>query len=123
VSGVAELPPVIVGTVALLAVLGAALALVGSFGLLRLRTFYERVHPPTMGTTLGLGCILLASMVLFSALGSRAVVHEIVIAVFAIVTTPVTYVLLVRAAVRRDEPPVEDAAIRPEQTRFPLQDD
>jgi multisubunit Na+/H+ antiporter MnhG subunit len=30
------------------------------------------------------------------------VVHEILIAVFALVTTPVTYLLLVRAAVRRD---------------------
>jgi multicomponent K+:H+ antiporter subunit G len=113
----AGLPGVVAAPVALLVVLGAALALVGSLGLLRLPTFYERVHPPTMGTTLGLGCILLASMALFSALGSRAVLHEIVIAVFAIVTTPVTYVLLVRAAVRRDEASVEDAAMRPGEPR------
>ena len=116
-SDAAELPAVVAASVALLVVVGAALALVGSFGLLRLRTFYERVHPPTMGTTLGLGCILLASMALFSALGSRAVLHEIVIAVFAIVTTPVTYVLLVRAAVRRDEASVEDPAMKPGEPR------
>ena len=122
-SDVAGLPDVVAATVALLVVLGAALALVGSFGLLRLPTFYERVHPPTMGTTLGLGCILLASMALFSALGSRAVLHEIVIAVFAIVTTPVTYVLLVRAAVRRDEASVEDAAMRPGEPRSADLDD
>ncbi|MCE3257342.1 MAG: multisubunit potassium/proton antiporter, PhaG subunit, partial [Nitrobacter vulgaris] len=30
---------------------GAAVTLVGSLGLLRLRTFYERVHAPTLGTT------------------------------------------------------------------------
>jgi multisubunit Na+/H+ antiporter MnhG subunit len=30
------------------------------------------------------------------------VVHEVLIAVFAVVTTPVTYLLLVRAAVRRE---------------------
>lgn len=123
-TDVAELPAAIVATVALLVVLGAALALVGSFGLLRLRTFYERVHPPTMGTTLGLGCILLASMALFSALGSRAVLHEIVIAVFAIVTTPVTYVLLVRAAVHRDDAAsVEGPAIEPEKPRSAGPDD
>ena len=122
-SDVAELPAGVAATVALLVVLGAALALVGSFGLLRLRTFYERVHPPTMGTTLGLGCILLASMALFSALGSRAVLHEIVIAVFAIVTTPVTYVLLVRAAVRRDEASVDDAALKPAEPRSADPDD
>jgi len=124
VSDVAELPAVVAASVALLVVLGAALALVGSFGLLRLRTFYERVHPPTMGTTLGLGCILLASMALFSALGSRAVLHEIVIAVFAIVTTPVTYVLLVRAAVHRDdEAPVEVAATKSQEPRSADADD
>ena len=99
---VATLPPVLAALVALLVVLGAALALIGSLGLLRLGTFYERIHPPTMGTTLGLGLILAASMLLFSALESRPVLHEIVIAVFIVVTTPVTYMLLVRAALNRD---------------------
>jgi multicomponent K+:H+ antiporter subunit G len=41
-------------------------------------------------------------MLLFSVLESRPVLHEIVIGVFAIVTTPVTFMLLVRAAVHRD---------------------
>ena len=49
-----------------LVVLGALLAFIGSLGLLRMRTFYERIHPPTLGTTLGLGCVLLASMLVFS---------------------------------------------------------
>jgi multicomponent K+:H+ antiporter subunit G len=98
----AALAPVLAVLVAFLVVLGAALALIGSIGLLRLGTFYERVHPPTMGTTLGAGSILIASMLLFSALESRLVVHEILITVFMVVTTPVTYMLLVRAAVHRD---------------------
>ncbi|HSU42648.1 MAG TPA: monovalent cation/H(+) antiporter subunit G [Casimicrobiaceae bacterium] len=100
-SGFAQLPPLVAVLVGVLAVLGAALALVGSFGLLRLPTFYERVHPPTMGTTGGAGLILAASMLLFSTLESRLVLHEIVIAVFVVVTTPVTYMLLMRAAVHR----------------------
>jgi multicomponent K+:H+ antiporter subunit G len=99
----ATLPPIVAALVALLVLLGAALALIGSIGLLRLRPFYQRVHPPTLGTTLGLGSILVASMVLFSALESRAVIHEIVIAVFMVFTTPVTYMLLVRAARHRDQ--------------------
>jgi multicomponent K+:H+ antiporter subunit G len=101
-SHIAALSPVLALVVALLVVLGAALALIGSIGLLRLKTFYERVHPPTMGTTLGAGSILVASMLLFSALESRLVLHEILITVFMVVTTPVTYMLLVRAAVHRD---------------------
>jgi multicomponent K+:H+ antiporter subunit G len=88
--------------VALLVVLGATLALIGAIGLLRLRSFYERVHAPTLGTTLGLWCTLLASMLLFSTIGSRPVVHEIVIAVFMVMTAPVSFMLLVRAARHRD---------------------
>jgi multicomponent K+:H+ antiporter subunit G len=95
--------PMIAALVALLVLVGAGLALIGSIGLLRLRTFYERLHPPTLATTLGLGSILVASMLLFSALQSRVVIHEIVIAVFIVLTTPVTYMLLVRAARHRDQ--------------------
>jgi multicomponent K+:H+ antiporter subunit G len=94
--------PLLAWLVAVLIVAGAAFALIGSIGLLRLSTFYERIHPPTMGTTLGLGLVLLASMLLFSALEARPVIHEIVIAVFVVLTTPVTYMLLVRAARQRE---------------------
>ena len=69
---------------------------------MRLETFYERVHAPTMGTTLGTGLVLVASIVLFSTLASRPVLHEIVIGVFMTITTPVTFMLLVRAAVQRE---------------------
>lgn len=98
-----ELPEPVALFVALLVLLGAILALIGSFGLLRFSTFYDRVHAPTLGTTLGTGCVLIASMLLFTALESRPVLHEIVIGVFMTVTTPVTYMLLVRAARHRDE--------------------
>lgn len=87
---------------ALLVLAGASLALIGSVGLLRMKTFYERVHPPTMGTTLGTGLVLIGSMVFFTLHESRPVLHEILIGVFMLLTTPVTYVLLGRAALRRD---------------------
>jgi multicomponent K+:H+ antiporter subunit G len=87
---------------AVLILCGALLAFAGSLGLVRLKSFYERVHPPTMGTTLGTGLILIGSMLYFSALESRLVVHEVLIAVFMALSTPVTYMLLVRAALHRD---------------------
>ena len=87
---------------ALFLVSGAAITLIGSLGLLRLRTFYERVHAPTLGTTLGTACIALASMIYFSALGSRLVVHELLVIGFITVTTPISLVVLVRAAVLRN---------------------
>jgi multicomponent K+:H+ antiporter subunit G len=98
----AELPPLAALATAVFVVLGAALALIGSVGLLRLGSFYERVHAPTLGTTLGTAFILVASMIMFSALELRPVLHEILIGVFTIVTTPVTFILLVRAALHRD---------------------
>lgn len=98
----AELPAWAALIVAALLLLGSGLALIGSIGLLRLRSFYERVHAPTLGTTLGIGCVLLASMLFFSLLQSRFVLHEILIAVLMLMTTPVTLMLLTRAALYRD---------------------
>jgi len=109
-TGGAAVSPVIAAVVALMVLAGAAMALIGSLGLLRLRTFYERIHPPTMGTTLGVACTITASMLLFSVLESRPIVHEMLIAVFAVVTTPVTYLLLLRAAVHRDSAQREKGA-------------
>jgi len=108
VSHAADVPALTAAVTALLVLLGAALTLIGSLGLLRLKSFYERVHAPTMGTTLGTGLILIASMVLFSALESRPVLHEILIGVFMTVTTPVTFMLLVRAALHRERSEGDD---------------
>ena len=88
--------------VSLLVLAGALLVFLGSLGLLTLKTFYERVHPPTMGTTLGTGLVLIGSMVFFTVQESRPVLHELLIAAFMTLTTPVTYMLLVRAALYRD---------------------
>jgi multicomponent K+:H+ antiporter subunit G len=98
----AALPAWVALLTALLVFLGAALTLTGALGLLRLGTFYERVHAPTLGTTLGAGAILIASMICFSVLQTRSVLHELLIAVFITATTPVTLMLLVRAALQRD---------------------
>ena len=87
---------------AVLLVAGATITLIGAIGLLRLGTFYERVHAPTLGTTLGTVCIALASMIYFSALETRPVVHEILIVMFIFLTMPVTLIILVRAAQLRD---------------------
>jgi multicomponent K+:H+ antiporter subunit G len=88
--------------VALLLCTGGVLTAVGAFGLLRLRNFYSRVHTPTLGTTLGLGCILLASLVSSSVLEHRPVLHELLITVFIVITAPVTTMLLLRAALAED---------------------
>lgn len=89
-------------TVALLLLAGAMAALLGSIGLLRLKTFYERVHAPTLGTSFGTLLICLASIVCFSVLRSRPSVHEILIVIFITLTAPVSFMLLGRATLYRD---------------------
>ena len=102
-NGAAEIPAWAEIVTAALVLAGAAITLIGSVGLVRLKSFYARVHPPTLGTTLGVGCIATASMVYFSASQARPVLHEILLVLFVLVTTPVTLTLLVRAARFRDQ--------------------
>lgn len=88
--------------ISVLLVGGAAITLIGALGLLRLQTFYERVHAPTLASTLGTVFIATASMIYFSALESRPVLHEWLIIVFITVTTPIGLIVLVGAAKQRD---------------------
>jgi multicomponent K+:H+ antiporter subunit G len=87
------------GTVLL--VCGGLLMVIGSLGLVRMKDFYSRMHPPTMGATLGTGSVLVASMLVSSALLHRPVIHEALIAVLVFITAPVTAMLLARAAAYR----------------------
>jgi multicomponent K+:H+ antiporter subunit G len=84
---------------ALLLVAAGLLTVIGALGLLRLPDFFARMHPPTMGTTLGTGCVLVASMLVSSATASRLAVHEVLITALVVMTAPVTAMLLARAAV------------------------
>lgn len=101
-TGVEALPAWAAALTAAFLLCGAGFALVGSLGLLRLGSFYERVHAPTLGTTLGIGCVLMASMLFFSVLQTRLALHELLIAAFMVTTTPITLMLLARAALYRD---------------------
>lgn len=87
----------------ILLIAAGLLAAIGSFGLLRMPTFFARMHPPAMGNTLGLGCVLVASMLVTSAAGMRPVIHELLITLFVVMTAPVTAMMLARAAVYRRE--------------------
>lgn len=85
-----------------LAVMGAGVTLIGSIGLTVFRTFYERVHAPTLGTTFGMLCIVTASIVMFSVTDGAPTLKAILVGAFLTVTTPVTLVILARAAIYRD---------------------
>ena len=61
---------------------GAAFAAIGSFGLVRLPTFFRRIHAPTLGATLGVWCITIATIVYFSVQGASLFLHAVLIAIF-----------------------------------------
>jgi multicomponent K+:H+ antiporter subunit G len=85
-----------------LLVVGGLLTLIGSFGLLRLPDFFERIHAPAMGNSLGVGCVLVASMLCSSAAAGRPVVHEVLITLFIVMSAPVSAMMLLSAAVYRN---------------------
>lgn len=82
---------------AIFILVGAFFLLVGAIGLVRLPDFYMRLHAPTKASTLGVGGVLLASIVLSAAQG-RPGIPELLITLFVFVTAPVSANLLAQAA-------------------------
>lgn len=87
--------------IAALAAFGAGFTLIGSWGLAKLGDFGKRLHGPTKATTLGVGCILMASMLWFGLTGTPSL-HELLITVFLFCTAPVSAHLLIKAAMKLD---------------------
>ncbi len=107
-----QLPLALDLAVAALVTIGATFALIGSWGLARLGDFFKRLHGPTKASTLGVGCVLIASMLFFSLRpgASGASLHELLITLFVFLTAPISAHLLVKAALvldpgRRPPPP------------------
>ncbi|VVN64909.1 Na+/H+ antiporter subunit G [Pseudomonas fluorescens] len=103
--------------VAILLVLGSLFALTGAIGLLRMKDYFQRMHPPALASTLGAWCAALASIIYFSALKSAPVLHAWLIPVLLAITVPVTTLLLARAALFRkrmagDDVPAEVSSRR-----------
>ena len=87
---------------ALLVVIGALATLVGASGLFRLESLYQRLHAPTLGTTLGVWCVVSATVLQFSFLEGRLAGSAVVVGVLLVITPPITTIFLVRAALFRD---------------------
>jgi len=86
---------------ALLLIVGGLCTLIGSLGLARLGDFFQRMHGPSMGNTSGTGFVLVASVLVSTALADRPIVHEVLITLFVALTSPMTAMVLMRAAIHR----------------------
>ncbi len=86
----------------LLVIAGAAFVLLGSFGLIKLPDFYTRLHAPTKATTLGMGLLLIASLILTSITQGTLSFHQLLITLFLFITAPVTAHMLAKSALHLD---------------------
>jgi multicomponent K+:H+ antiporter subunit G len=85
----------------ILIVFGAGIALIGSIGLARFPDVFTRLHGPTKATTLGVGGVLLGTILYLVVQGETGVIRELLITVFLFLTAPVSAHLIAKAALHR----------------------
>ncbi|MTW20489.1 Na+/H+ antiporter subunit G [Allochromatium palmeri] len=105
-------------TISVLILIGAIFTFIGSLGLARMPDFYTRLHGPTKATTIGVGSLLIASMIHFSTQDDGLSFHEVLVTLFLFITAPVSAHLLSKAALHlrirslSEPPPLVDAVDR-----------
>ncbi|KHL68518.1 Na+/H+ antiporter subunit G [Pseudomonas flexibilis] len=87
--------------------LGSLFALVGAIGLYRLPDFFTRLHAPTKATTLGVGGIIIASVIFFSVQKQGLSLHELLLTLFLFITAPVSAHMLSKAALQQGLPAMD----------------
>lgn len=83
--------------VSILLVFGSIVMLIGSIGLAKLPDYFTRLHAPTKASTLGVACILMASMIYFSFQLGHVDLKEVLISMFLLITAPVAAHMLGKA--------------------------
>ncbi|MDC8773578.1 Na+/H+ antiporter subunit G [Roseateles albus] len=100
--------------ISLFLIIGGLFALIGAIGMLRFPDFFMRLHAPTKATTLGVGGVLLASLVYHWTQGQFGL-QELLITLFLFITAPVSANLLAKAALHLRLP--SKAGLPPGQPR------
>lgn len=99
--------------ITLFLIVSGIFGIVGSYGLIKLNDPMSRLHAPTKATTLGVGGVLLASILHSVASENHLSVHELLITLFLFLTAPITANFIAKVHVHRHErpdtlPPVPD---------------
>jgi multicomponent K+:H+ antiporter subunit G len=89
--------------ISLLILVGAFFLFVGSLGLAKLPDLMRRLHGPTKATTLGIGSMLIASMLYFWAVEGNPSIHELLITLFLFLTAPVTAQMIAKAHILHEK--------------------
>jgi multicomponent K+:H+ antiporter subunit G len=88
-------------------VISGVFGFVGSFGLIKLRNTMQRLHAPTKATTLGVGSVLIASMLYFTLIDGHVSFHELLITLFLFLTAPVSANFIAKAYMVQNMTPSE----------------
>ncbi|WP_045767005.1 Na+/H+ antiporter subunit G [Xanthomonas albilineans] len=107
---------------ALLLIVGCFFILIGALGLVRLSDFFKRLHASTTASTLGVGCILLASVGYHLFLGQDPQPRELLITAFLFITAPISAHMMAKAALSlmlAERPPTPGSGDA-DQKRLPM---
>lgn len=86
-------------------VISGIFGFVGSFGLIKLDNPMSRLHAPTKATTLGVGSVLIVSILHSLMLEARLSLHELLISLFLFLTAPITANFIAKVHIHRHETP------------------
>ncbi len=99
------MPVIVEILVSVFLVVSGIFGLVGSYGLIKLKDSVQRLHAPTKATTLGVGGVLIASMIYFSVKTGEISFHELMITLFLFLTAPITANFIAKAYMARNLKP------------------
>lgn len=91
-------------SISLILMIGGLFALIGSVGMVKLPDFLSRLHAPAKITTLGIGSLLISSLLFSYAERNELGVSAIVILIFIFMTTPISAHLLAKSAIHLNLP-------------------
>jgi multicomponent K+:H+ antiporter subunit G len=93
--------------------------LLGSLGIFKLSDYFLRLHAATKASTLGVGTILVASTVHFTARDGALSLIELLTAILLFATVPVSAQMLARAAIHLRPGSVSDEQDCARETAMP----
>lgn len=89
--------------IAFFLVVAGLFGFVGSYGLIKLNDRMSRLHAPTKATTLGVGGVLIASILHSSVSEHYLSLHELLITLFLFITAPITANFIAKVHIHRHE--------------------
>jgi multicomponent K+:H+ antiporter subunit G len=95
--------PILEFLMAAFLVISGIFGFVGSYGLIKLNNPMSRLHAPTKATTLGVGGVLIASVLHSVVFEGRLSLHELLITLFLFLTAPITANFLAKVHIHRNE--------------------